>query len=190
MEAIIKHKRIIIIALVVVLLLVVFLDKLPFNNSEVRNDAEAVAGEFLQNMLDGDAEKCAELMCDDLIAMSEYETKKLFINAFDKKLDSLIETYKDKYGKLWTYEISVIDSFEYTPEYYAYEGDEELVKIVLEIGHKGGGLFKDKEGTDEFEVVMGNIDGEWLVYDFPFLTQGLFCENHVFPLNPLFHKAL
>ena len=148
------------------LALILFWDNMPFGNSN--NSAEKSAISFVEHMLDGDAQKCTELMCDDLIDMAGYESKKLFTNAFQKKLDALIETYEDKYGKSWDYNVSVIDSFEYTPEYYEYEGEGELMKVVLKIEHEGGGLFKDKEGADEIPLIMAYSDGEWLVYDFPF----------------------
>lgn len=164
-EIIIKHKKIVIAILIVLLLLILFWDNLPFGNSN--NDAEKSAITFVEHMLDGDAKKCTELMCDDFIDMAGYESTKLFTNAFQKNLDTLIETYEDKYGKSWDYKVSVIDSFEYTPEYYEYEGDGELMKVVLKIEHEGGGLFKDKKGTDEIPLIMQYSDGEWLVYDFP-----------------------
>ena len=94
MEIISKYRKIIIIALIIVLLVILLWDIIPFNNKsshkDLDNGAEAVAVEFVENMLDGDAEKCANLMCDDLIAIAGYDTKKLFINAFEKKLDELI----------------------------------------------------------------------------------------------------
>lgn len=164
MDVIIKHKKTIIALLIAVLLVVIFGDNLPFANS---NKAEKVSIEFVESMLDGDAKKCVKLMSDDLIAMADYETEKLFINAFDKKLDALIESCKDKYGKRWKYEVSVIDSFEYIPEYYEYEGNGELFKVVLEIEHKGGGLFNKKEGKDEIELIVERKGNKCLVYDLP-----------------------
>ena len=161
-----KYKKTIVFLLIIILILVVFWDYLPFLSNS--NGAEKAAVTFVESMLDGNSQKCTKLMCDDLIDMAGYETEKLFINAFEKKLDILIEAYKDKYGKSWNYKVSVIDSFDYTPEYYEYEGDGELVKVVLEIEHEGGGLFKDKEGTDEFELIMEYSNCKWLVYDFPF----------------------
>lgn len=170
-EIILKHKKIIIAILVFLLLIVIFWDNLPISNSTT--NAEETAQKFVEHMLDGNAEKCTSLMCDDLISVAGYETKKLFINAFEKQLDSMIDAYKDKYGRSWSYNVVVIDSFnvdvydaiDYIQE-YAEAGT--VVKVVLEIEHKGGGLFKDKEGTDEVSLIMVCYDGEWLVYDFPF----------------------
>ena len=131
------------------------------------NGAEKTAVTFVEHMLDGNAKKCTELMCEDLVDMAGYETKKLFINAFDKKLDLMIDEYKDQYGKRWKYNVSVIDSYDYEPEDY-HDIEDELVVVVLEIEHKGGGLFKDKDGTDEFTLIMTKFDEKWLVYDFSF----------------------
>lgn len=146
---------------------------LLWDSISIGNGAEGTAQKFVEHMLDGDAEKCTSLMHDDLIKVAGYETEKLFVNAFEKRLDSMIENYKDKYGRRWSYDVVVIDSFnvdvydalDYTPE-YVEEGT--VVKVVLEIEHKGGGLFKDKEGTDEISLIMACYDGEWIVYDFPF----------------------
>ena len=168
MNTIIKHKKLIV---AVLLVLVVFI--LLWNTINIGNGAEETAQKFVEHMLDGNAEKCTSLMHDDLIDVAGYETKKLFINAFEKKLDSMIDNYKDKYGRIWRYDVRIIDSFnvdvydavDYSPQ-YTEEG--AVVKVVLEIGHKGGGLFKDKEGTDEISLIMVCYNGEWLVYDFPF----------------------
>ena len=170
-DRLLKHKKIIIVILALLLLLVIFWDSLSFESGN--NDAEKTAVIFVEHMLDGKAEKCTSLMHDDLIDVAGYETKKLFINAFEKKLDSMIDNYKDKYGRIWSYDVRIIDSFnvdvydavDYSPQ-YTEEG--AVVKVVLEIEHKGGGLFKDKEGTDEISLIMVYYNGEWLVYDFPF----------------------
>ena len=170
MKVISKYKKIIIVILIIILLVVMFWDIVPLDNKNshknLDNGAELVAVEFIENMLNGDAEKCVSLMCDDLIIISGYDTKNLFINAFEKRLDELIESYKNKYGYRWNYSVSVIDSFEYTPEYYEYEGEGNLIKVVLEIEHTGGGLFKEKEGNDEFALVVEYVNQEWLVYSF------------------------
>lgn len=166
-----KYRKLIIFCLIVILLVVVFWDNIPFNNSS--NGAEKAAITFVEYMLDGNAKKITELICDDLIDTAGYKTKKLFTNALDKTLDAIIDYYKDKYGKRWSYEVSVIDSFnvdvfnadDYTPEDYE-EGT--VIMVILEIKHKGGGLFKDKEGIDELELIMEYSNGKWLVFDFPF----------------------
>ena len=168
MNNIIKHKKIIVFAL---LALVVFL--LFWNSINTDNGAEKTAQKFVEYMLDGNARKCTSLMHDDLIDVAGYETKNLFTNAFDKTLDSIIDEYKDTYGRNWSYDVVIIDSFnvdvydafDYTPE-YAEEGT--FVKVVLEIKHSGGGLFNNKEGSDEVSLIMIHCDGKWLVYDFPF----------------------
>lgn len=164
-EFFLNHKKIVAAVLILLLLLVVFWDNLPFEKDS--SNAENIAILFLKNMLDGNAKECADLMCNDLIDSAGYETKKLFINAFEKNLEVMIEAYKDKYGKRWEYEISVIDSFEYNPEYYYYNGDGKLIKVVLKIEHKGGGLFKDEDGNDEVEIIIEEINGKCLVYDLP-----------------------
>ena len=168
MNNIIKHKKIIVVVLLALVLLVLLWDSI-----NIGSKAEETAQKFVEHMLDGDAKKCTDLMCADLIDATGYETKKIFTNALEKTLDSMIDTYKDKYGRSWSYDVVVIDSFnvdvydviDYTPE-YAEEGT--FVKVVLEIEHKGGGLFNDKEGTDEISLIMACYNGEWLVYDFPF----------------------
>ena len=168
MNTVIKYKKLIVVILLAIVLLFWF-----WNSINVSNGAEETAQRFVEYMLDGNAKKCTALMHDDLIDVAGYETKKLFVNAFEKTLDSMTDTYKDKYGRSWSYDVVVIDSFDvdvydafdYTLE-YAEEGT--FVKVVLEIKHKGGGLFNDKEGTDEFSLIMAYYNGEWLVYDFPF----------------------
>ena len=160
-EFVVNYKNIIIIVLVALLALFIFWDSLPFGGG--KNAAESVALKFTEAMYKGDAEKCVSLMCDDLIELSGYETEKLFINAFDNECDSIIDICKDIYGDDWKYEVSVIDSFEYTPP---YDCDEELVKVVLKIEHKGVVWFNEKEGDEEMGLIMVKRDGKWLVYDF------------------------
>lgn len=164
-DKLIKHKNIIIVFLLTSLILVLF-----WNNIPSKSDAEGTAKKFIEHMLDGNAKKCTSLMHDDLIETAGYKTEKLFINAFDKTLDSITDIYKDKYGWGWDYEVTVIDSFNvdiYDSYDYKKEYTEEgsVVKVVLEVEHKGGGLFNSKEGTDTFELIMKKADGKWLVYD-------------------------
>ena len=160
MSFVLKYKNIIIAVLIVVLCLIVFGD---FIFTDSNNGAEKAAIQFAEAMFDADAKKCTNLMCDDLIEMSNYETKKLFINALEKQLESNQDEYIDTYGKRWKYEVSVVDSFEYEPY---YDCDENLVKVVLKVEHKGSGLFNKKEGEEEIELIMVERTGKWLVYDF------------------------
>lgn len=168
MNIIISHKKIIVAVLLVLVILILLV-----NNINIGNGSEKTAQQFVEYMLCGNARKCTSLMHNDLIDVASYETKKLFINAFDKSLDSIIDEYKDTYGRNWRYDVVVIDSFsvdvydafDYTPE-YAEEGT--FIKVVLEIKHSGGGLFNNKEGSDEVSLIMIHCDGKWLVYDFPF----------------------
>ena len=155
-----QYKNAIIVILIAVLALFVFGDGLPFAIG--KGGAETVAVNFMEAMYKGDAEKCVSFMCDELIELSGHETKKLFINAMKKQYSSLIDTYKKEYGNDWKYEIDVIDSFEYTPP---YDCDEELIKVVLSIKHKGKVWFNEKEGEEEIELAMVERDGKWLVYD-------------------------
>lgn len=158
-EFIVKYKKTIIAVLVVVLSLVVVGD-LIFTDSN--NGAEKAAVQFTEAMLDANAKKCANLMCDDLIEMSNYETKKIFVNALEKQLETAKDEYIDTYGKRWKYKISVVDSLEYEP---FYGSDEELIKVVLKVEHKGSGLFNEKDGEEEIELIMVERNGKWLVYD-------------------------
>lgn len=165
MELIRNNKNKIIVGLLIVVVIV-----LLFDNVFVSNGADRTAIAYVEYMLDGDAKKCTALMCDDLIDVAGYETKKLFINEFDKTLDAMIDSYKDKYGNRWSYKVTVIDSFavdafdafDYSLD---YEEEGKLVKVVLEVTHKGGGLFKETDGTETFELIMKNDNGDWLVYD-------------------------
>ena len=166
MQNVLRHKKLLVGVLLFVLVLVIFGDSIFNANSNFTNEAEETAVKFIENMLEGKAEKCVDLMADELIAMSDYETKKLFAHALEETLDASIESYKGKYGKRWKCEVCVIDSFDYEPEYYIYEGDGKLVKVVLEVEHTGSGLFNDKEGKEEMSIIMELSDGEWLVYDF------------------------
>ena len=178
-----KYKKPITVVLIIMVCTVILIDNITIS---VDNTAEGTAQTFVQKLLDGDADKCAELMNDDLITEAGYETKKLFVHAFDKKLDTLIEKYEKKYGSSWSYELRVIDSFDYNPVLdilglppsYLDEVESELesqsycheyVKVVIAIDYKGGGLFKEKEGSEELELIMEKIDEDWLVCYFPAL---------------------
>ena len=162
MEILLKYKKPILIVLSVLLLLAVLSECDIFDVSNDGSDVELVAIDFVEAMLDADAKTCADFMCDNLIEISNYETKKLFINALEKQLESAKDEHIEKYGKRWKYEVSVIDSFEYEP---FYDCDEDLVKVVLKVEHKGSGLFNKKEGEEEIELIMVERNGKWLVYD-------------------------
>ena len=169
MDNITKYRKTIIITLLIILISILFFESITLGKG-----AEKTAQKFVKHMLEGDAKACAQLMHDDLIYALDFETKKLFINSFDKKLSSLIEEYKDIYGKSWSYDVIVIDSFNvdiiYDTFYYTAEYAEEgnAVKVVLEIKHKGRVFFNDKEGTDEIALIMARYKRKWLVYDFIF----------------------
>ena len=130
--------------------------------------AENTAVEFTENMYAGNGEECAKLMSKQFIDDANYETEKLFIKAFDDTLDDIVEEYQDNYGKRWTYEISVIDCFEYTSmsNEYEYEYEGTPMKVVICIEHKGKGLFNEKEGEDEVTIIMAKEKGKWRVFDF------------------------
>ena len=162
MEMLLKYKKQILIALCILLFFVVLLECDIFDEINYENDAELSACNFVEAMFDADAKTCADFMCDDLIEISNYETKKLFINALEKQLESAKDEHIEKYGKRWKYEVSVIDSFEYEA---FYDCDEDLVKVVLKVEHKGSGLFNKKEGEEEIELIMVERNGKWLVYD-------------------------
>lgn len=79
------------------------------------------------------------------------------MNAFDNTLDSLIDGYKNEYGQRWRYEVVVIDSFSvdiFDATDYTTESPKEGngVRVVLEINHKGGGVFNSKEGTTTVDL--------------------------------------
>ena len=154
-----KYKKFLIFGLIILLALILFWDNIPFSNSN--NGAEKAATNFIEYMLEGDAESCVDLMSDDVIESSGYDTKKLFTHALDKKLDLIIDTYKNKYGKRWRYKIIVIDSYE-------HEIFEDYTVVVLEIQHKGSGLFKDKDGSEEVELILECVRDEWIVCDYPY----------------------
>ena len=155
------HRKLMILILIGNLLLVIFWDNLSFNKHT--NDVESIAVQFLGYMLDGDADKCTDLMCDELIESSGYESEKLFTRALQQTLDSIVDDYKNEFGKRWKYTVTVVDVLDYSS---FYEGDD-MKKVVLQIDHKSRSIFNNKEGTEDFVLIMTLIDGEWLVYDFP-----------------------
>lgn len=163
-----KTKKIIIIGLIVLLVVILIGEYIPSSNEKASNKAELAALRFIESMLDGDADECVDLMCEDLISLSNYETKKLFIHDFDKKLDILIDNYKEKYGSRWKHEVVIIDSYDYqlNSDEDFDDSESDLMKVVLEIKHEGRGIFKEKEGAEEVQLIMKNTDGQWLVYDF------------------------
>ena len=130
--------------------------------------AEKTAKNFVESMLDGDAKKCVSLLTDDAVEQTGSATRKILINTMDDALEGLVEEYKDKYGNSWKYKVTAIDSYEYTYEYYngGYIGD--AVKVVVEIQHKGGGLFDDEEGEETETLVLVKEGRKWLVAGFAF----------------------
>lgn len=165
MEVIIKYKKIIVITLVVLLigLIVWQLTKENLSNSS----PEKVAKSYIESILQGDAEKAVSYMSKYTVSESLYETKKLLINALEKKLNQSIDSYKDKYGSNWEYEIVVIDSVEYSVDEYKetcnHYGFERIMMVYLEVKHTGGLFFTRKEESEEFEVLLAREDGKWVV---------------------------
>ena len=157
----VKHKKILIAILMVLLILILFWDNISSEYGS--NELEKTAIIFVEAMLDGDADKCTDLMCDELIESSGYESEKLFTRALQQTLDSIIDDYKNEFGNRWKYTVTVIDVLEYSS---LYDG-EEMKKVILQIDHKSRSIFNKKEATEDFVLIMTNIDGKWLVYDFP-----------------------
>ena len=162
MKTIIKNKGIIIVVLIALLVFVLLWDEI-YIPSIVSNNIEDVAVVFTKAMLEGDADKCVDLMCDEFIDRGGYESKKLFTRAFQQTLDSILDDYKNEFGRHWKYSIAVIDTLDYSSFYEEYE----MKKVVLQLDHKGGSIFTKKEGTEDIILIMAKVDGKWLVYDFP-----------------------
>lgn len=165
MDIFTKNKKLIILVCFA-LFIVVFVCRIT-NQKDSNHASQKIAKKYVESMLAGDAGKTVSYMSKYCVSESLYKTKKLFTNALDKKLDEAIETYKDKYGSNWDYEIDVIDSVEYSTyeyqelcEYYDFEG---IIMVYLEVKHTGGLFFTHKEETEEFEVLLAKEDGEWVV---------------------------
>ena len=164
MDIFIKNKKLILLVCVT-LLVVVLVFRITNNNASVAS--EKIAKKYVESMLSGNASKTVSYMSKYCVSESEYETKKLFTNALDEKIDEAIDIYKDKYGSNWDYEVDVIDSVEYSTseypelcEYYDFDG---IMKVYLEVKHTGGLFFTHKEETEEFEVLLAKEDGDWVV---------------------------
>lgn len=127
---------------------------------------EKTAQQFVEAMLSGDGSACVALLTDDAVEKTGAATRKVLINTMDDALDGMIEEYKDRYGDRWTYKISVVDSYEYTYEYYdgSYIGD--AITVVLEIEHSGKGLFNDKVGSETETVIVIKDGGKWRIVGF------------------------
>ena len=71
-----------------------------------QNKAEAVAVKFLEKKYEGNAQKCVDLLFDELVdeAISAYgyETEDVLVYALDKELNAAIEEYIEEYGKKCT----------------------------------------------------------------------------------------
>lgn len=160
-----KNKKLI-ISLCVVFLAIILVYKIAAPKDDI-SSSEKIAKKYVESMLAGDAGKAVSYMSKHSVSESPYDTKKLLINALDKKLDDAIEEYKEEYGSLWDYEVDVIDSVEYSAveyyelcEYYDFEG---IIIVYLEVKHTGGLLFTHKEESEDFEVLLAKEDGEWVV---------------------------
>ena len=164
-DVFIKNKKFILFVCVV-FLAVVLLFKIV-NTQDNVSVSEKIAKKYVESLLDGNASKAVSYMSKYSVSESPYDTKKLFTNALDKKLDEATEKYKDEYGSNWDYKIDVIDSIEYQTDeykelcdYYEFEG---IIMVYLEVEHTGGLFFTHKEETEEFEVLLAKEDGEWVV---------------------------
>lgn len=137
-----------------------------------QNQAEANAVKFLESKFDGDAQKCIDLMLDELVSAvideGGYETENVLVYALDKQFDSSIKDYKDEYGKKWEYEISIIDSYEIA----SLEGFEECecVEVVLNVQHEGRKLlFFKVDGSEEIKIQMMKKNNSWYVWGASFV---------------------
>ena len=131
-----------------------------------QNMAEANAVTFLENYYDGDAQKCVDLILDELVAeiivADGYGTEDVLGYALEKALDSSIEEYRDEYGKKWKYEITIIDSYKIeSPEGFS---EYECMSVLLNVQFEGRKLlFFKVEGSEEKEVQMIKKNGTWYV---------------------------
>lgn len=160
-----KNKKLI-ISLCVVFLAIILVCRIVTPKDDI-SSSEKTAKKYVESMLAGNASKAVSYMSKYSVSESPYDTKKLLINALDEKLDEAIETYEDKYGSNWDYEIDVIDSVRYSTaeyqelcEYYNFEG---IMIVYLEVKHTGGLFFTHKEETEDFEVLLAKEDGKWVV---------------------------
>ena len=147
--------------------LLMILNSCSFVDGKVpQNKAESNAVKFIDYMYAGNAQKATDLIFDDVlaaaIATGGYETESVFVYAFEKELDDLIEGYQEEYGKKWKYEINIIDSYEKNaPEGYT---DYEVMEVALEIKHEGRKFFFFKiDGTEELKIQMIKKDNTWYV---------------------------
>ena len=160
-----KNKKLI-ISICIVFLAVILVYRVAAPTDDI-SSSEKIAKKYIESMLSGDASKAVSYMSKYSVSESSYDTKKLLINALDKKLESAIEKYKEEYGNLWDYEVEIIDSVEYSAdeyselcEYYDFDG---MIIVYLEVKHTGGLLFTQKEGSEDFEVLLAKEDGKWVV---------------------------
>lgn len=131
-----------------------------------QNKAEANAVKFLEYKYDGNAQKCIDLLLDELVAEAivayGYETEDVLVYALDKQLDNSIEIYQEEYGKKWKYEISIIDSYEITaPEGFS---EYECMEVLLNVQFEGRKLlFFKVDGSEEIKVQMIKKNNTWYV---------------------------
>jgi hypothetical protein len=79
-------------------------------------------------------------------------------------LDDQTDSYIDKYGKSWSYKVSVVDVYDCDPISDEYTG-RKMKKVVLQIEHQGGGLFNDKEGEEDITLTLVKKGRKWYVAD-------------------------
>lgn len=140
-----------------------------------QNMAEANAVKFLEYRYEGNAQKCIDLMLDELVA--EYmvarkcETEDVLVYAVNKDFESSIEDYQEEYGKKWKYEISIIDSYEITaPERFS---EYECMEVLLNVQFEGRKFLIFKvDGSEEIKIQMIQKNGVWYVLGTSFVIIG------------------
>ena len=123
--------------------------------------AKKAAKQYIDGMLSGDAKQAYEVLCKDS-KKAVGETKKIAINKMEKALENQQDTYRDKYGNNWKYKVKVIDAYEYKPEDGEYAG-EDLMKVVVQVTHKGSKWLSSKEGEETITVLLIKEGRKWCV---------------------------
>lgn len=160
MKIITKYKKVIIISLIIIVALMIF------NNNTT---AEKTAEDFIEAMLDNNANKVVSLMSDITVQELGYNSEKLLTYDIEESLNKSSEYYKNTYGNRWTYTVSAIDS--YTVDFSDIEDFVEitdsvssnLTEIVILVEHRGRGLFNNNEGNERLIVTCIKQESRWYV---------------------------
>lgn len=166
-----KHKKwhVVVGAIIGVIAAAIILNSIPESN-----DYKATVEQYVEAYVAGDAKKIVALMPKEYVKAAidngDYDSKSDMIDDYQKVLDYSIEAFDEYFGKRWKYDISIIDTYEYSADevdmylyYNDYANMDAAVDSIMEVSYMLSIYSNKEEGSTTETLILFEIDGKWYV---------------------------